>query len=94
MKTRSAKRKSCKYQATYVGLHSWFKAEYEKLGWMVLAKSKGMHEKVHVYVRSVQRLHDHLECKIRDTMDKDRIDDLNILLQDVKVLLDHCKRDF
>jgi hypothetical protein len=92
MKTRS--RKSCKHQATYVGLHQWFKTEYEKLGWMVLAKSKGMHEKVRVYVHSVQRLHDHLECKIQATMDKDRIDDLTIMFNDVKVLLAHCKRDF
>jgi len=92
MKTRS--RKSCKYQATYAGLHQWFKAEFEKLGWMVLAKEKGMHEKVRTYVHGVQRLHDHLECKIRDTMDKDRLDDLTIMLNDVKILIDHCKRDF
>jgi hypothetical protein len=92
--TRSYRKKSCKHQATYIGLHQWFKSEYEKLGWMVLAKSKGMHEKVRVYVHSVQRLHDHLECKIKDTMDKDRLDDLTIMFNDVKILLAHCKRDF
>jgi len=92
MKTRS--RKSCKYQATYAGLHQWFKNEFEKLGWMVLAKEKGMHEKVRTYVHGIQRLHDHLECKIQDTMDKDRLDDLVIMLNDVKVLLAHCTRDF
>jgi hypothetical protein len=92
MKTRSLKK--CKYQATYTGLNLWFKAEFEKLGWMVLAKEKGMHEKVRSYVHGVQRLHDLLECKIQETMDKDRLDDLTIMLQDVKVLLTHCKRDF
>ena len=92
MKTKRLK--SCKHQATYVGLHAWFKSEYEKLGWMVLAKSKGMHEKVRAYVHSVQRLHDHLECKIQDTMDLDRIHDLQIMLADVNVLLAHCKHDF
>ena len=92
MKTRS--RKSCKHQSTYAGLHQWFKAEFERLGWMVLAKEHGMHEKVRTYVHGVQRLHDHLECKIQDTMDKDRLDDLVIMLNDVKVLLAHCKRDF
>jgi hypothetical protein len=92
MKTRSLKK--CKYQSTYTALHLWFKAEFEKLGWMVLAKEKGMHEKVRDYVHSVQRLHDHLFCKIQETMDKDRLDDLTILFQDVKVLLTHCKRDF
>jgi len=91
---KTKKFKSCKHNATYIGLHQWFKSDYEKLGWMVLAKSKGMHEKVRAYVHSVQRLHDHLECKIRDTMDKDRLDDLTIMLNDVKVLLHHCKRDF
>ena len=92
MKTRSLKK--CKYQSTYTALHLWFKSEFEKLGWMVLAKEKGMHEKVRDYVHSVQRLHDHLFCKIQSTMDKDRLDDLTIMFQDVKVLLAHCKRDF
>ena len=92
MKTRSLKK--CKYQSTYTALHLWFKAEFEKLGWMVLAKEKGMHEKVRDYVHGVQRLHDHLFCKIQETMDKDRLDDLTIMFQDVKVLLAHCKRDF
>ena len=90
MKTR----KSCKHKATYAGLHIWFKSEFEKLGWMVLAKSKGMHEKVREYVHSVQRLHDHLECKLFDVMDKDKLDDLQIMLADVKILLAHCKHDF
>lgn len=92
MKTKRLKK--CKYQSTYTDLHFWFKSEFEKLGWMVLAKEKGMHEKVRAYVHGVHRLHDHLECKIQETMDKDRLDDLTIMLQDVKVLLDHCKRDF
>ena len=92
MKTRS--RKSCKHQSTYAGLHQWFKAEFERLGWMVLAKENGMHEKVRTYVHGVQRLDDHLECKIQDTMDKDRLDDLVIMLNDVKVLIDHCRGDF
>ena len=92
MKTRSLKK--CKHQATYTALHLWFKAEFEKLGWMVLAKERGMHEKVRTYVHGVQRLHDLLECKIQETMDKDRLDDLTIMYQDVKVLLAHCKRIF
>ena len=92
MKTRSLKK--CKYQSTYTALHLWFKSEFEKLGWMVLAKEKGMHEKVRDYVHGVQRLHDHLFWKIQSTMDKDRLDDLTIMFQDVKVLLAHCKRDF
>ena len=88
------KTKRCKHQATYHGLHLWFKAEFEKLGWMVLAKNRGLHEKVRDYVHSVQRLHDLLECKIQETMDKDKLDDLTIMLQDVAVLLEHCKHDF
>ena len=92
MKTRSLKK--CKHQSTYTWLNLWFKTEFEKLGWMVLAKERGMHEKVRDYVHGVQRLHDHLECKIQETMDKDRLDDLTIMLQDVKILLAHCKHDF
>jgi len=87
MKTRKVKK--CKYQSTYTWLNIWFKSEFEKLGWMILAKERGMREKVRDYVHSVQRLHDHLECKIKDTMDKDRLDDLVIMLNDVKVLIAH-----
>ena len=89
MKTRR-----CKNPATYVGLHMWFKAEFEKLGWMILAKKKGYHDKVETYKHSVQRLYEHLECKIRDTKDHDRKQDLMIMLKDVKCLMDHIHKDF
>ena len=81
-------------EMTFCALSCWYRTEFEKLGWMILAHNKGMHEKVREYMHGVQRLHDHVECKIQTTMDKDRLDDLTILLQDVKVLLAHCKRDF
>jgi hypothetical protein len=85
--------KSCKNKSTY-GLHQWFKSEFEKLGWMVLANELNMHEKIHDYMHSVQRLHDHLECKVHETKDPDRRDNLIIMMNQVKILLKHCKRDF
>lgn len=85
--------RKCKYPATYAGLHIWFKNEFEKLGWIVLAKHKGYHDKVETYKHSVKRLHEKLECKVRDTKDHDRKQDLLIMLNDVNTLISHIKNN-
>jgi hypothetical protein len=77
-----------------MALNQWYKVEFEKLGWMVLAKSYGMHDKVNMYKKSLKRLHDHIACKIDLMRDEDRRDDLIIMLKNTKVLLDHAHKDF
>lgn len=88
------KTRKCKNDATYVWLNLWFKSEFEKLGWMVLAKHEGQDDKVYAYVNSVQRLYHQLECKIRTTKDHDRKQDLQIMYKNVKCLIDHIHKDF
>jgi hypothetical protein len=80
--------------ATMCGLQQWYKSKFEKLGWMILAKNKNMHEKISEYKHSLE----HLEKAIQHKMDyhvcKDDKDDLMIMLHNVKVLIEHVKKDF
>jgi len=91
---KGGKTRKCKNDATFVWLNIWFKNEFEKLGWMVLARKKGYNEKVNAYINSVERLYHQLECKIRDTKDHDKKQDLMIMYKDVKCLMDHIHKDF
>jgi len=88
------KTRKCKNDATFVWLNLWFKVEFEKLGWIVLARKKGYDEKVNAYINSVERLYHQLGCKIKDTKDHDRKRDLMIMYKDVKYLMDHIHKDF
>lgn len=87
-------RKTCKNMTTTPGLHIWYKSVFEKLGWIVLANKQEMKNKVEEYKSSVHRLHNSLECKIARVKEHDRRDDLQIMLSNVKVLLEHVNRDF
>ena len=80
--------------ATFDGIHGWYKAVFEKLGWMVLAKSKNMSEKVAHYKHSIERLKTAIIQKKENTRDIDKVNDLDILLNDVEVLLSHANKDF
>ena len=92
-KTRKHK-KSCKYPATMYGLNKWSEHVFEELGWMVLANKKGYNDKVNTYKMSVKRLIEHLECKISSVDEKDRKDDLKILLDNAHILMSHVEKDF
>jgi hypothetical protein len=101
MKLRKSIRKTLKLkipgrccEATYKGLQKWYKSVFEKLGWMVLAKDQGMTDTVSAYVNSVYRIHMALEQKIPKTEDPDKIEDLQIMLSNVKILLAHVQKDF
>jgi hypothetical protein len=88
------KTRKCKNDATFVWLNLWYKNEFEKLGWMVLAKNKGYDDKVEGYKNSVQRLYYQVGCKVKETKDHDKKQDLMIMLKDVKCLMDHIYKDF
>ena len=45
-----------KYSGTMKGIHGWYEAMFEKLGWMVLAKAKGYNEKISAYKKAIDHL--------------------------------------
>jgi hypothetical protein len=92
------------YDTTRQSLHKWFVHEFEHLGWMVLAKAKSLDEtrseqernlmknKVNVYCEAITGLRIALQEKIGSlNNDKDSadIEDLNVLLKNVKILQAH-----
>ena len=94
-KNKTLKIQKCKYQATFNGLSNWYKHMFEQLGWMVLAKNKkGMKDRVSTYKKSLQRLKEALECKVKNEIDIDNKNDLLILCADLNILIAHVKKDF
>jgi hypothetical protein len=91
---RTATIKTRKIEATYHGIHKWFTAEFEKLGWMVLAQKKGYNDKIVAYKHSLQRLKNAIETKIASIHEQDRKDDLLIMHKNLLILMDHVHQDF
>jgi hypothetical protein len=81
-------------EVTLCGLNHWYKEEFEKLGWMVLAKQRGMTEKIMNYLHSLERLKKAIEHKLTHIHEKDNKDDLQIMLHNVEILMEHAKMDF
>lgn len=81
-------------ETTYKGLQRWYKSVFEQLGWMILAKDRGMSDKISVYVNSIYRIHMAIQQKMVSTIDQDRIQDLKIMEKNIKVLLYHVQKDF
>jgi hypothetical protein len=95
---RSADKRSskshCEYNATMLGLNEWYVSMYENLGWMVLAKQRGnMEDKILVYMNSLRRLMHKIECKIHSVHDHDNKEDLKIMWENVKILIEHAEKD-
>lgn len=79
---------------TLKGINRWFKSVFEQLGYMVLAKSKGMSDKIQVYINSVHRLKNAIEDKKTKVYDADKVEDLRIMSANLDVLLKHIHKDF
>jgi predicted ATP-binding protein involved in virulence len=79
--------------ATFHGIHKWYKSMYEKLGWMILSKHKGMTDKVTSYKNGLERLKWSIEHKIKMTKDYDKKEDLKIMHADLMVLIEHAEKD-
>jgi predicted ATP-binding protein involved in virulence len=80
--------------ATFHGIHHWYKHMFEELGWMILAKSRGMTDKVTTYLSSIRRLKTAIEQKIKHVKDSDKKEDLKIMHHNVCILMEHAEKDF
>ncbi len=81
-------------EMTFHALNCWYKAEFEKLGWMILADNRGLGEKIESYKMSLHRLLESLEMKIKDIKDIDKKHDLELMHHNVKILIKHVEKDF
>lgn len=81
-------------EATFCGLEQWYVAEFEKLGWMILAKSRGLNDKIREYKMAVKRLCDSIEHKLIHIHDNDKKEDLLIMHHNVRILMHHIEKDF
>ena len=79
--------------ATFHGIHEWYKHMFEHLGWMILAKQRGMTDKTMVYLSTLKRLKMAMEQKIKSIKDTDKKTDLKIMLENVCTLMEHAERD-
>ena len=80
---------------TFCGLQHWYKAMFEKLGWMILAKKNGQSDKVNAYINSVHRLKNGIEHYWKHhAKDHDHKEDLMIMCDNVAILSEHVKQDF
>ena len=79
---------------TYPGLVKWYHSMFQKLGWMILAKEYGMNDKIATYKKSLQRLKEGIINKNRDMENNDKHKDLEIMLRNVKLLIEHANKDF
>lgn len=75
-------------QHTFHSLHRWTKIMFEKLGWMVLATHDQNIEKVTNYLKSINKLIESIDNKIKITQEQDNITDLKILKEQA-VYLQH-----
>lgn len=81
-------------RATLHGLHKWYEAEFEKLGWMVLADKNGYKDKIVCYKSALMRLKDALETRLKMVKESDRAYDLKLMLKNTNTLIDHVVKDF
>lgn len=78
---------------TFYGLSHWYKHAFEKLGWMILAKNRGMTEKMESYKHSLDILKYDIESKLNKIQDPDKKADLKIMHDNLNILIEHAKMD-
>ena len=77
---------------TYDGVYNWYRAKFEKLGWMVLAKAKGDMYKVNAYKKGIQSLLRSITHLMKESADLDRQHDLLVLHMNTKCLHDYVMK--
>ena len=78
---------------TVHGVHHWYKHLFEHLGWMILAKEHGYHDKLFAYKNSVKRIIEAIDHRMPQLSDKDTKKDFEIMKDDLLVLKKHIEKD-
>ena len=80
-------------RATLNGLEEWMKHEYEHLGWMALANSRGENQKPIAYLQSLDRLLEQINYRktITEKNEKHILEDLKVLENKVNLLKKFAK---
>jgi hypothetical protein len=79
---------------TYIGLHKWSCAMFEKFGWMLLAKDRKHDTRIAAYVQSIDHLILAAKKKHAEVSDSDHKKDIIILLRNMEILRSHVNKTF
>ena len=74
------------YSSTMNQITYWFNTMNDRLGWVVIAKAKGLDYKVTAYKRSLKRLIKTIEHVNAEYKDHNRKHDLGVILIQMKAL--------
>ena len=74
------------FNGTQAGIDKWHDVMFEKLGWMVLAKGKGLDYKIVAYKKSLDRLITMINKVSSEYESHNRKHDLNVTLLNIKYL--------
>ena len=81
-------------EVTFKSIGRWYQEMFEQLGWMVLAKEKGMTYKIAPYKMTLQKLKCSILKRHSSMYDVDKKKDLEIMLHNVEILIKHVNKDF
>lgn len=82
------------YDATFCGLNKWHESAFMKLGWMLLAYDMKDMSRVKEYIHMLHKLYAAIELKHKSIHNIDTKHDLEIMLENVKILINHVLNDF
>jgi len=89
--TRKVPLQQCNYHSFH-SLHQWFKGAFEHLGWIYLAKCKGIKDKVSTYKNMLNRLECSIDYSLQTTVDPDIHNDLLMMKSNLAILKRSAQR--
>ena len=79
---------------TMHGLQEWYRMQFEKVGWMVLWKAKGVDHRIVSYKKNITHLIESIKHVSAEYKDPDRKHDLAVLQMNAETLRDFVMAHF